>query len=120
MLRCHLEGDEEDWDLDIPILAAAYRRTVHPSTGFSPNYLMLGRETTTPVDLVFTRVHQSQTKLPEYVLELQSRFARCYAMARDNLQSATERQAKYHDTRISQRVYGRGEAVLKQALRTRN
>ena len=119
MLRCHLEGEEEDWDLDVPILAAAYRSTVHPSTGFTPNYLMLGRETTTPVDLVFPRVQPSQMELPEYVMDLQSRFARCYATARDNLRSAAGRQAKYHDTPISQRIYVKREAVLKQALRTR-
>jgi len=32
---------------------AAYRATVHQSTGYSPNYLMLAKEVRSPVDLVF-------------------------------------------------------------------
>ena len=120
MMRCHLEGEEIDWDLDVPILAAAYRSTVHPSTGFTPNFLMLGRETTTPVDIVFPRVETSSEDLPQYVQDLQERFARCYATARQKLKSEAERQARYHDTRVSQHVFLRGDAVLKKkAQRTR-
>jgi hypothetical protein len=35
----------------VPVMA--YRATAHETTGFSPNMLMLGRETSTPLDLVY-------------------------------------------------------------------
>ena len=78
---------------------------------------MLGRETTTPIDIVCPRVGESQD-LPEYVEKLQSRFAECYSLARQHLKAAGEQQRKFHDTRVSQRAYKMGDAVLKQVRRT--
>ena len=78
---------------------------------------MLGRETTTPVDIVFPRVGSGQD-LPEYVESLQARFAECYGLARNHLKAATEQQRKFHGTRVSQRMYKVGDAVLKQVHRT--
>ena len=51
LIRSYLEEHTTDWDLHIPVLTAAYRATVHPSTGFTPNFMMFGRETTMPVHL---------------------------------------------------------------------
>ena len=53
LIRSYLIVREDDWDVHIPILTAAYCSNVHPSTGFSPNFLMLRREVATPADLVF-------------------------------------------------------------------
>ena len=41
-----------DWDLDLPLLLMAYRATVQESTGETPNAMMLGRETITPLTLI--------------------------------------------------------------------
>ena len=117
MIRTCLADGAGDWDLHIPILTAAYRSTVHTSTGFSPNFLMLGRETTTPVDIVFPRVNSDQ-ELPEYVEALQKKFAQCYGVARCHLKSAAEQQRKFHDTRVSQNLFKAGEAVFKKAVPT--
>jgi hypothetical protein len=40
-----------DWDEHLPFATMAYRSSVHTSTGFTPNKLMLGREVYTPLDL---------------------------------------------------------------------
>ncbi|KAJ3607676.1 hypothetical protein NHX12_024727 [Muraenolepis orangiensis] len=37
--RCHW-----DWDLMIPFAVRAYRETKHSATGFTPNFMMFGRE----------------------------------------------------------------------------
>ena len=117
MIRSSLCSHAGDWDLHIPILTAVYRSTVHSATGFTPNFLMLGRETTTPVDIVFPQVGSGQD-LPEYVESLQTRFAECYGLARSHLKAAAEQQRKFNDTRVSQRTYKVGDAVLKQVHRT--
>ena len=36
----------------------------------------------------------------EYVANLQTQLAQCYAIARDNLKAAAQCQSKYHDTCI--------------------
>ena len=48
MIKAYLKGKQSNWDLNIGCLLLAYRSTLHESTGFSPNMLMLGREVTLP------------------------------------------------------------------------
>ena len=116
LIRTYLDQHHNDWDQYIPLLTSAYRSTVHPSTGFTPNYLMLGRETTMPVDLVFPRPVQDVGDVPEYVEKLQERLSACYALARESLKRAAERQKKLHDTRMVQAQHLAGQAVVKPSF----
>ena len=75
---------------------------------------MLGRETTMPVDLVFPRPVQDVGDVPEYVEKLQERLSACYALARESLKRAAERQKKLHDTRMVQAQHLAGQAVVKK------
>jgi transposase InsO family protein len=53
MLSAYVSDNHKDWDRQLPYVMMAYRATAHETTGFSPNMLMLGRETSTPLDLVY-------------------------------------------------------------------
>jgi len=44
---------QTDWDEMLPYLAAALRASPKESTGYSANFLMLGREANTPADIVY-------------------------------------------------------------------
>ena len=118
MIRSYVDSSTEDWDLYIPVLTSAYRGTVHPATGFTPNFLMLGRETTMPIDMHFPQLHPYSSDIPTYVVELEARLIKCYHVARENLRRAAERQQKVQDTRISQNTYSPGQAVTKRAPQT--
>ena len=56
-LNCVLEKVvselQKDWDIKVPAVMAAYRATIHEATGYSPNFLMFGRELRAPIDLVW-------------------------------------------------------------------
>ena len=108
---------EDDWDVHIVILTAAYRSMVHPSTGFSLNFLMLGREVTTPTDLVFQCPSCDFADVPEYVHVLQATFENWYRRARDRLHQAAKCQKKTHDTWMAQVCYNAGQAILKMSQR---
>ena len=43
-----IEG-QRDWDDQLSFVLAAYRATMHNSTGFTPNRLVLGREVLAPI-----------------------------------------------------------------------
>ena len=45
MLSAYVSENHRDWDENIPYVLMAYRATEHESTGYSPNMLMLERET---------------------------------------------------------------------------
>ena len=44
---------KSDWDDHLPFISMAYRATIQESSGFSPNFLMFGRELPMPVDVMF-------------------------------------------------------------------
>ena len=117
LLRSYIEEHQEEWDVQVPILTCAYRSTSHPSTGFTPNYLMLGREVMTPVDLTFPTYQDHASGVPEYVLNMQARFAASYGIAREKLLRAAEQQKKTHDVRMVTEEYKVGDAVWKKATR---
>jgi transposase InsO family protein len=52
MLSASVNENHLDWDESIPYVMKAYRASQHESTDFSPNMLILGREVTTPLDIM--------------------------------------------------------------------
>ncbi|VDI62765.1 Hypothetical predicted protein [Mytilus galloprovincialis] len=52
-VRCFVDSQQENWDQHIAQLGGAMRSSVNRSTGYTPNKLMLGRETNQPADLMF-------------------------------------------------------------------
>lgn len=53
MLSAFVEDNHRDWDLQPPYLMMAYRAAEHETMGMSPNIMMLGRETSTPLDVIY-------------------------------------------------------------------
>ena len=53
MLKSLSGNEKKDWKSFLPKLAFAYNSTVNKTTGFSPFYLMFGRQSILPIDSVF-------------------------------------------------------------------
>lgn len=101
MIKSYVDENKRKWDFYIPILMSAYRSTVHPSTGFSPNKLMLGREVNLPHELLYPLPrHNAQKPVNEYVDDLRVHMEDIYHVARENLKQSGEKQKRDHDTRI--------------------
>jgi len=71
---------QRNWDEWIPYAVAAYRATVHEVTGFSPNFIVFGRENALPIDLVYgaPTADPSYVSLDEFVAERQRRLRECH------------------------------------------
>ena len=41
-----------EWDRNLPLLSLAYRSTVHEVRGFTPNFILTGREVALPLDIM--------------------------------------------------------------------
>ena len=105
---------QDDWDQHLPFLMCAYRATVNESTVCTPNLLMLGREVTLPLDLMFPPAthtgYQCHTEYVEWVKRaMQDNFER----ARHHLGVAASRQKRYYDVRTKNRQYTVGDFVLR-------
>jgi hypothetical protein len=51
MLSAFVNEHQNDWDEHLPYVSMAYRAAEHETTGNTPNYMMLGRGVTTPLDI---------------------------------------------------------------------
>ena len=113
---CNFIGDnKQNWDVHVPLLTSAYRSTINPATGFTPNFLMFRREVHLPIDLLYPRPQAEEPKeVHEYASNLIDKMHSCYQLARKHLHEAAQRQKKDYDTRIVESQYKPGDLVYKR------
>ena len=105
--------NQRDWDLDVPYAVTAYRATAHEATGYSPNFLMFGREVAAPIDSVMgnpPNVSKS-TPINEFVEDRLKISRDAYQNVREHLGKAAERQKHHYDLRVKPKLYQPGDLV---------
>lgn len=114
MLSGFVNEHHTDWDVHLPYVMMAYRSAQHETTGMTPNMLMLGRETATPLDLMYELPPQiKETQNNIWVWELQERMENAHPFVRKRMNQSMVRQKHYHDRKLKwkkfepkKRVYG--------------
>ena len=114
MLSKFCNENLNDWDHHLPYLVSAYRATRNESTQCSPNLLMLGREVTFPVDLMYPLENEQEYHCAVgYVEWVRQAMRENFERAREHLGRAAERQKRNYDERAQDRNYETGEWVLR-------
>jgi hypothetical protein len=106
---------QRDWDQYVGQVLAAYRATIHQSTGYTPNFLVYGRETRAPIDLVLAVDDEPPgvgTSPNQFVNEMAQRQRAAYSLARQNLGRAAERRKREYDLRVRHRQFKVGDWVF--------
>ena len=113
MIASYVSKNQKDWDVNLPLLTAAYRCCDHASTGYTPNMLMLGREVFLPVQIALGSLHPHQDPVGtnEYVSDLRDKMSVVFSHVREHLQKAQILQKKDYDSRIALKTYKVGDAV---------
>ena len=107
-----VSSHQRDWDLRLSSAMAAYRASRHDATGYSPNMLMLGRETRMPVDIIYGTPDELATPSYDgYAGELQDRLMTAYEEVRLELRKAAERNKRYYDVKVKPHRYVTGDWV---------
>lgn len=108
MLGKVVEQNQRDWHEHLAPVMAAYRATVHETTGFTPNRLMFGREVTLPVDLAYGLHNElnssGNVSTDEYVEKLFTRASEDFATAREKLNKLAEIRKKRYDTKVNGQI----------------
>ena len=94
-VRCFIGPLQTNWDLNIQQIAGAMRSAVNRSTGFTPNYLMLGREVNIPAHVMFPDVMVRKPEdMNEFVSKLVTDMEKAHSAARSNLKTSTRRMKR--------------------------
>lgn len=113
MIKGFVNKNKTDWDQYIGLLMGAYRSTIHPATGFTPNYLMFGREVYLPNHIMYPFPKAEPLNQSEYATKLRQTLEDVYIQARKNLQSNAVKQKRDYDSRLKENSFKVGSLVYK-------
>ena len=122
MLKSLSQNEKKDWKKHLAKLAFACNSTVNKSTGFSPHFLMFGREAKLPIDLVFQEVGietgevQSHEK---FAKEWEDSMKKAYEIAKSNIRKSAGYNKRYYDRKARTVEIKVGDLVLVRNLRER-
>ena len=92
-----VEVHQKDWPQRLPYVVSAYNSSVHESTGFTPNFLMFGREVNTAIDIVLGNPSGPPQSTNDYAEHLTTMMAEAYEGVREHLGRCAERVKQYYD-----------------------
>ena len=109
MLGTLPEHKKKDWTSYIGMLVLAYNSTKFDSTGFSPYFLIFGREPRLPVDNMFPLCSEPRG---DYITNVKEALEWAWAKASENGSKAKESQKNYYDKRVRGAALILGDKVL--------
>ena len=111
MLSIAAKDDEHDWDLKLPTLLWAYRTSVQETTGETPSLLMLGREASLPIDVLYNLPQQKQSSGSAYLKQLKENMMQAQDRVRTRMKKEQQKQKANYDRSSDTKVYSVGEKV---------
>ena len=120
MLKCLNENEKGRWKDHVAKLAFAYNATVNKSTGYSPFYLMFGREARLPIDIMFgiDQEEKSGSKTyDQFVTEWKTSMQKAVDIAQANLGVGKAGNKVRYDKKVRGVAINVGDDVLLQNLK---
>ena len=111
MLSATVGSHPSNWEHNIHKVCLAYNSSVHSSTGYSPFFLMFGRQVKQPVDLMYGTCEVAEVPIPTYVQRLKDVLREAYALVRDKCATEHRRQKGIYDEKINGNPFKSGDLV---------
>ncbi|UYV82368.1 hypothetical protein LAZ67_21001831, partial [Cordylochernes scorpioides] len=109
MLSMYVDVNQKDWDEILPFVTFAYNTAKQESTGFSPFYLVHGREAETPLDLLFPKFPSEDED--DFIQTLGSRAEEARQLARIHTMRSQEGNKLRYDAHHRNIIYQPGVLV---------
>ena len=109
-----------DWRKHLPKLAFAYNSTKNKTTGFSPFYLMYGRESKLPVDGMFQDVNAGDkhyTTHEQFAKDWEDSMNKACEIVKKNMKKAADYNKGYFDKKSKAVEISVGDMVLMKNVR---
>ena len=113
MLTHYVADHQRDWDVQMPAMLMVYRATPQASTGYTPSYLLFGRELCLLQDVAYgiPPAEFARDDRPTYVKDLRQRLAHVHATVRKKLEAVHKHQAHLHDSGAAHDKFAGGDLV---------
>uniref|UniRef100_A0A1B8Y8L1 Gypsy retrotransposon integrase-like protein 1 n=1 Tax=Xenopus tropicalis TaxID=8364 RepID=A0A1B8Y8L1_XENTR len=110
--------DKKSWSKHVEAMVHAYNSTRHDSTGFSPYFLMFGREPRLPLDvqLGVSTDGVSHRDHFQYVSRLREGLTTAYRLAEENVSKLNANNKRRYDHKVKHRELLPGDKVLLRNL----
>ena len=105
----YVSEDHRDWDCTLPFVTFAYNSSRHDVTGYSPFYLLYGRDPLLPLDSLLPSEANSTTF---YAHDAIVRAATARRVARDRLLASQADQKRLYDSHHRYVRFSPGSLVL--------
>ncbi|XP_053274167.1 uncharacterized protein LOC128436464 [Pleuronectes platessa] len=109
---------KKQWSKHVGYLVHAYNSTKCDATGYSPYFLMFGREARLPIDLCFGTSPDGEADgcHSRYVAKLKDDLHRAYKLASDTAYKTHQRNKRSYDKRVVFQTLDIGDRVLLRNL----
>ncbi|XP_076850337.1 uncharacterized protein LOC143500204 [Brachyhypopomus gauderio] len=116
MLGTLESAQKRQWSQHVTQLVHAYNSTKNDSTGYSPYYLMFGREARLPVDICFGAEEREGVSHSRYVEELRKDLQSAYELAKKASNQVHLRNKRNYEKLLRPQVLDTGDRVLLKNL----
>ena len=114
MLKKFVDRNNENWDQYIRTFTGCIQEYSTFLHWIQSELMMLGREVTLPVDVIFPLPQQdASVEEHEYVANLREKMEECFTIARKQLHAASNRQKRDYDSRMVEHVYKKEMLCIK-------
>jgi len=111
MLATTVNDQGGEWEEHLPRVTFAYNTSEQVSTGFTPFYMMFGRQARIPLDIMFDTLVAETQNPNQYVWKLRKSLQSAHDLARNNLKKAACRQKELYDYKVYGKPYAVGDLV---------
>ena len=113
MLSKYLDANHDEWDVHIPLFMLGYRAKVHSSLGYSPYYLIFGRDPRTPasVQIQTPSTAPKSASISEYVAKLTERIKLSHKIALEASNRRHARNKRLFDKKLTMYSFQKGDSV---------
>ena len=118
MLQSLPEPHKKKWKEQLPSLMFAYNSTTHSTTGYSPFFLMFGRESKLPIDCIlpYEPADISNKTYKKFVDSWKASMKTAFQIAHSRMVKSGEYNKKLYDSKVKLVAVGVGDRVLLKNL----
>ena len=111
MLSTMVGKHHDLWEEHVRSVCMAYNTSIQSTTGYSPFYLMFGRQARLPIDLMYGAHISAPTDVNQYAQDVKKSLQEAYNNVRRNFQLKQSRQKEFYDQRIHGKPFDKDTLV---------